>query len=120
MDPATLNGTAADLSRELDRLSHEVAELRSLLEAALPHLAAPPPVRQLVTLHQMAAMVHRSKHTLDHYRHGRPAPVVTGGGGRPSLWDWTQARPWLEGIFGLRLPERFPGSWWPSAEGKGR
>jgi hypothetical protein len=81
---------------------------RELQQVAPP--GAPDPLgTQLVTLDQCAAMVHRRKRSLEHYRRRMPAPRVTGRRGQPSLWEWADVRPWLEGHFGRVLPERFPG-----------
>lgn len=67
---------------------------------------------QYVTLDQAAAMVRRSKRTLERYKKRHrvpmPAPHVKGGGGRPAFWAWDEIRPWLEQEFGFRLPEEFP------------
>jgi integrase len=67
----------------------------------------------LVTLAQLAAMVHRHKRTLEGYKtKGElPAPAVDGGGGgKADLYDWRTARPWLERKFGMALPETYPGN----------
>ena len=66
----------------------------------------------LVTLSQSAAMVHRGKRTLEHYktRGELPAPAVEGGAGMPDFWDWAVIRPWLEKKFKVKLPENFPAS----------
>lgn len=63
-----------------------------------------------LTLDQAAAMVNRSKWTLERYKSGDklPTPTVEGGGGRPDLWDWSVIRPWLMKEFNVILPERFP------------
>jgi hypothetical protein len=55
-------------------------------------------------------MVHRVKRTLERYKtKGKlPAPKVEGGGGKPDLYDWKILRPWLEEIFGIKLPETHP------------
>ncbi len=63
---------------------------------------------QYVTLDQAAAMVSRSKRTLERYKNQMPEPSVRGGGkGKPDEWDWAILRPWLEGQFDRKLPERF-------------
>ena len=63
----------------------------------------------LVTLLQMAAMVHKSKSTFDRLKkRGLPDPVVEGGGGKTALYDWKIVRPWLTAKFGVPLPEKFP------------
>jgi hypothetical protein len=69
----------------------------------------------LVTLQQAAAMVHRSKRTLEKYKDKMPAPRVQGGGGKPDEWLWSELRPWLQEEFGRQLPERFPANLLPEA-----
>jgi hypothetical protein len=66
--------------------------------------------QDLVTLDQAAAMVHRSKRTLERFktRGSFPAPAVEGGGGRADLFEWSMLRTWLTGEFGIRLPDKFP------------
>lgn len=61
-----------------------------------------------VTLQQAAAMVSRSKKTLERRKKEMPAPKVSGGGGKPDEWAWSELRPWLEKEFERSLPERFP------------
>ena len=63
---------------------------------------------QLVTLNEVAPLVHRSKRTLENYKKDMPPPRDPGGGGKASFWDWRELRPWLEGEFNMTLPERFP------------
>jgi hypothetical protein len=63
----------------------------------------------LVTLVQMAAIVHRTKRCLEEYKGRLPKPKVTGGGGKPHEWLWSDVRPKLEKLFGRELPEIFPG-----------
>ena len=65
-------------------------------------------VSDLVTLDEAAAIVHRSKRTLENYLRRMPAPHIQGGGGKPSLWKWNVLRPWLESQFIPDLPRRFP------------
>jgi hypothetical protein len=81
--------------------------LRELL-----HEAPPDDPTCLVTLDQAAAVVHRSKRTLERYKtDGKlPVPTFEGGGGRADFWDWETIRPRLEEIFGIKLPNRFPAS----------
>ncbi len=62
----------------------------------------------LVTLQQAAAMVSRSKRTLERKKVRMPLPRVEGGGGKPAEWAWSELRPWLEKEFGRPLPEKFP------------
>jgi hypothetical protein len=80
----------------------------------------PPPeepdsvTERYVTLDHMAAMVSRSKRTLEKLKTRRknplPGPDVEGGGGKPHEWKWRSIRPWLEQEFGRKLPEQFPAS----------
>jgi hypothetical protein len=71
-----------------------------------------PLIEQYVTLDKMAAVVSRSKRTLEKRKNRRknplPPPDVEGGGGKPDEWLWARVRPWLEEEFGRTLPERFP------------
>jgi hypothetical protein len=62
-----------------------------------------------VTLDKAAAMVGRSKKTLERYKRKMPAPTVKGGRGKPNEWLWSVIRPWLEKTFDRNLPKRFPG-----------
>jgi hypothetical protein len=75
-----------------------------------PGPSEPPPC--LVTLQQAAAIVHRSKKTLERYKKNdsaMPQPKVQGGGGKSDLWAWPELRVWLEKQFEQELPDRFPG-----------
>jgi hypothetical protein len=65
-------------------------------------------VDDLVRLDEAAAIVHRSKKTLQRRLRDMPAPYVRGGGGKPSLWKWCDLRPWLEREYIPDLPKRFP------------
>lgn len=112
--PATSADVEALLT-ELGRLRADVASLRGQAGWPIPGspapipLPVPPPAEQMVTLDQIGAMVHRSKRTMERYRRQMPAPRVHGRRGQPHLWAWAEVRPWLEAMFGLRLPEHFPG-----------
>jgi hypothetical protein len=70
------------------------------------------PLKQYVTLDQIAAVVNRSKRSLERYKTRKtdplPTPDVEGGGGKPAEWDWENIRPWLEREFGRTLPKRYP------------
>lgn len=90
-------------------------------QRALPFgavMADDPPAEppQYVTLDQAAAWVNRTKRCLEAYRRDparrrkwrMPEPDVKGGDGRPHEWAWPTIRPWLEHVFGRRLPERLP------------
>jgi hypothetical protein len=83
-------------------------ELTDLSPAAFP--STPHDDQEcLVTLAQAAAMVHRSKRALEEYKiRGMPKARVRGGGGKPSLWAYSEIRPWLMNTFDIPLPERFP------------
>jgi hypothetical protein len=81
-------------------------------EAAVSIENPPGVVSQYVTLGQMAAMVQRSKRTLENWKARKinplPPPDIDGGGGKPDEWDWSKIRPWLQNESGRTLPERFP------------
>ncbi len=82
-------------------------ELADLRPAACP---TPPREEQacLVTLDQAAALVSRTKRALEHYKgRGMPKPRMRGGGGKPSLWAYSEIRLWLSKTFDISLPERF-------------
>jgi hypothetical protein len=75
----------------------------------------PPKPEQYVTLDQAAALVNRSKKTLERYLRSpkseakrMPEPDVEGGGGEPHEWKWSTIRPWLEATFGKELPALLP------------
>lgn len=61
---------------------------------------------QYVTMDQMAAVVNKSKRTLE--RWPLPPPDVKGGNGRANEWIWSKVRSVLEDCSGRSLPERFP------------
>jgi hypothetical protein len=67
---------------------------------------------QYVTLDKLAAIVSRSKRSLEKRKSRKhnplPAPDVEGGGGKPDEWIWATIRAWLEKEFGRKLPERYP------------
>lgn len=68
---------------------------------------------QYVTLDQIAAIVNRSKRTLEKYlavnhKNRMPDPHKDGIGGSANEWIWEKIRPWLIETFGKQLPERFP------------
>lgn len=95
--------SAAGATTKNNHLSENPAEFRDQ--------SLPPP--QYVTLCQMAAIVHRSKRTLEKTRKDLsdplPDPEIKGAGGKPSEWRWDAIRGWLAKKFGrLQLPERFP------------
>lgn len=65
-----------------------------------------------VTLDQMAAMVNKSKKTLEramnHKNSTMPPPDVEGGGGVAHEWKYDTVRPWLEEKYKRKLPEKPP------------
>jgi hypothetical protein len=66
-----------------------------------------------LTLDQAAALVQKSKRTLERYKKKTkgtlPLPTVEGGGGKADYWSYATIRPWLVKTFGFPLPEAFPG-----------
>jgi len=74
----------------------------------------PPPEDQsdyIVRLSQAAAVVSRSKRTLERWVKDDkdfPLPDVEGGGGKANEWKWSRLRPYLEAKTGKELPKRFP------------
>jgi hypothetical protein len=116
------NGTTHDL----ERFQGDVRELRALvdqaedearreLSAATPSASDPGPETSvpagpldLVTLDQAAAMVKRTKRSLEHYKARLPAPHIKGGQGKPHQYDWAVIRQWLEAEFHVTLPVRYP------------
>lgn len=82
------------------------------LPAAESLMAPAADLGQHVSLDGMAALVNRSKRTLERLKTRKhnplPAPDIEGGGGKRDEWLWSKVRPWLEQEFARRLPERFP------------
>lgn len=100
------------LRREVALLAAEVRDLRAAVsppprQDVLP-FSVPPPAEQLVTLDQCAAIIRRSKRTLEDLRGRMPAARVRGRKGRQALWAWEDVRPWLEEYSGRSLPATFP------------
>jgi hypothetical protein len=104
MAMSTNQDLVARLSAELTRLQEVLSSIAST-NSAMPKQR----VEALITLDQAAAVVHRSKRTLQRYLTKMPDPRVPGGGGRPSLWAWSELRLWLQKTFLIDLPEEFPG-----------
>jgi len=103
--------------REFDALAHEtrrqleaLRQWGALLRTA-PAVPGGPPV-QYVTLDQVAAIVNRSKRTLEKLigRKKNPFPDsdVPGGGGKANEWNWAKLRAWLEAEYRKQLPPTFP------------
>jgi hypothetical protein len=65
----------------------------------------------LVTLDQVAAIVHKTKRALEYHKTKGtlPAPYYEGGGGKAALYDWKVIGPWLTEKYGFPLPDRYPG-----------
>ena len=61
-----------------------------------------------VTLLQAAAMVNKTKSTLERKKPRLPKPDVKGGEGKADEWLWDNLRPALEKEFGRKLPAEFP------------
>jgi hypothetical protein len=74
-------------------------------------------VECFVTLQQAAAIVSRSKRTLEKHKATMPVPRISDGGGKPDEWAWSELRPWLEQYSGRTLPERFPANQFRKADG---
>jgi hypothetical protein len=109
---AACKGISADLAKistqledECVRTERAAAGRKGTTPAEASHAAN---VESLVTLQQAAAMVSRSKKTLERCKRNMPMPKVSGGGGKPDEWEWAELRPWLEERFDRKLPERFP------------
>jgi hypothetical protein len=95
--------------RDPQRLHLTSRGVRIWLEMTAPTLSTTP---QYVTLDKAAAIVSRSKRTLEKLvrrtENPLPDPAIRGTGGKPSEWTWSELRPWLEQEYGRHLPERFP------------
>jgi hypothetical protein len=108
VNPAARPGLA-DVNLENLALALSLSVLKILRDLQAGTAAAPLSTpRQLVDLDQIAALVRRSKRTLEKYTRRMPAPVVEGGGGRAHLWDYPTVRPWLIATFRVPLPEQLP------------
>jgi hypothetical protein len=124
-DLARLDGEG--LGMELaTRLRQDYAQEMDAILAALDNAAGAPSglagdetsvahsndLEQHVTLDRMAALVNRSKRTLERFKTRKnnplPLPDIEGGGGKPDEWLWSKVRPWLEREFNRTLPERYP------------
>lgn len=98
--------------RAVESLDDPSADSTAKPSEARPADSTATVAEQYVTLDQMAALINRSKKTLERKMNASnsdmPAPDVEGGGGRPHEWKWTAIRPWLEKQFKRQIPERFP------------
>lgn len=96
------------------RLSRKGKEEARGLRRALQDQKPPADAQRheyLVTLQQAAAMVSRSKKTLERRKAKDlkfPMPKVAGGGGKPDEYAWSEMRKYLEAEFDRNLPEHFP------------
>jgi hypothetical protein len=64
-----------------------------------------------VTLSQCAAIIRKSKRTLENWKSKDmtfPTPEVIGGDGKADEWLWTTIRPYLQSKVNRQLPEIFP------------
>jgi hypothetical protein len=61
-------------------------------------------------LDQAAALVNRSKKTLERMleKGKMPQPDIEGGGGKKHEWIYAKLKPWLEREYGKLLPTRPP------------
>ena len=96
------------LKREPLFLTLLKAEPRKLSQTLMMDGAREPP--QYVTLDQMAALVNRSKKTLERLKKANklPPPEVQGGGGKPDEWLWCNVREDLAKEYDRVMPERYP------------
>ena len=94
------------------------AELRELKNCVQGHILANGCRRDedgyLVRLVEVAALVQRSKRSLEWYLrhpvHPLPDPEIRATGGKPHFYRWAEIKPWAERVFGRRLPEIPPSS----------
>jgi hypothetical protein len=90
-------------------LSGYLRELETAVDM-LPEGA--PAIVQHVTLDQVAALVNKSKRTLERYKRRKndplPDPDIPGGGGHADEWEYPAIRPWLERTFHRKLPAQIP------------
>jgi hypothetical protein len=108
-----LEGIPANLLEAIESFSARLDFIIEQLPIKRPRAARKPPLlgRQLVTLDQIAAILEKSKRTMERYRRKMPCPDLPGRPGRCSLWDWQKIRPWLLEEFHRLLPERYPEMW---------
>ena len=102
-----------------DVCTASVKAIESLLAASdrwsgVPGSVGQAKENQYVTLDQMAALVNRSKKTLERwYLKGTskgklPEPDVEGGGGNSHEWIWSRVREPLGNLSGKIMPELYP------------
>ena len=63
-----------------------------------------------IDMDQAAALVSRSKKTLERKLNNgtMPQPDIEGGGGKKHEWEYAKLRPWLEATYCRMLPDRPP------------
>jgi predicted DNA-binding transcriptional regulator AlpA len=80
----------------------------------LPHPTeiSSPVTHDMIDLDQAAALVNRSKRTLERAQKDQtkkmPLPSIQGIGGRKSEWRYSELKPWLETEYDRKLPDRPP------------
>jgi hypothetical protein len=121
-DSEARDGHVLRLLRDMDRdralwlhVRDELVKFATAADAELaartPAVPGPPrppkgiPGEYFVTLDQAAALVNRTKRTLEKLKKQMPPPRVKGGGGKAAEWAWSELRPWLEEKFERPLPE---------------
>jgi hypothetical protein len=98
------------LCRDIEPILPDVSFVRKSIDTLrFQEPPESPSEEAFVTLDEAAAMVQRSKRTLQKARK-LPAPDIRGGGGRPHEWKWSRIRPWLEAEYHRSLPKTFPSS----------
>jgi hypothetical protein len=121
LDPVGRQRLECELKREAAELRDLAVQVEPLLgtqagevkrEGRTPTIDTEPAL-QYVTLDNMAAIVSRSKRTLEKLI-GRktnplPDPDIQGSGGKPNEWNWERIRPWLETEYNRKLPTIYPG-----------
>src|SRR5262249_16648231 len=87
---------------------NEIDEVIRYLESWLQ----PEDSSHFVDLDQMAAVVNRSKSTLEKMKRRKnnplPLPDIEGGGGKKDEWLWTRIRPWVELEFKKQFSQTCP------------
>jgi len=107
-DLGDLRHWGLDAKAIVARLRWEYVKVKERRAASQPQNGDGATVDCYVTLQQAAAIVSRSKRTLEKHKAEMPAPRISDGGGKPDEWAWSELRPWLEKYSGRILPERFP------------
>ena len=77
-------------------------QLAVMIDGRAKQGAAP----SVVTLIQIAAIVNRSKRTLEGLTKDMPLPAIEGGGGRPAEWDWEEVPRGTTPFFGISPQKR--------------